>query len=87
MLLDLPTQTEDANSTPGHAEQTQLLDWIRDGVYGPLGPVDHFDLLPRGGTLRSHCCKRKRSFSLRDDELCESDEAERIQSAIQNWIT
>lgn len=47
-----PAEPEDAVSTPGQAEQTQFLYDIRCVDHGPLGLIDHLNLLPGGSTLR-----------------------------------
>ena len=38
--------------TPGKAEQAQFLDDVRCVDHGPLGLIDHLNLLPGGSTLR-----------------------------------
>lgn len=96
LLWDLPTQTENAIGTSGQAEQTQFLNGIRGCVYGPLGLVDHVNLVPRGGTVRPQAehnwQKRKNSsFSRSRDpsvsHICDTKEAIRAPSRCERFET
>lgn len=76
-------------STSGQAEQTQFLYDIRCVDHGPLGLIDHLNLLPGGSTLRpvehpwkslrhsrGHVTKRKEEDDAKPDSCAQDKDAE-----------